>query len=106
MAEIVINGNQLINGKFTIIREAKDNEIVTHGHLITHRYFEEIHTLETDRYRVKGVRVFVESFGSDDFNIVYEFTAKELDVKFEQSNLTDREIEAMEKKIYGGETNE
>jgi hypothetical protein len=103
MAQVVVNDNEVVNGKFTVGRRMDESKnLIIEGQFLTHRYFEDIVTLESDRYKIEDVEVFQESFGSDDFSIVYLFTAGRITVKGGESNLTYREIEAMESKLYGG----
>jgi hypothetical protein len=107
MADIIVNDNQVVKGKMTITRTldiAKEPPVLTIvGQLETHRYFEEITVLETERYIVKGITVVQESFGSEDFNVVYTFMADSLEVRGGETNLSDEDIEAKEKELYGGE---
>jgi hypothetical protein len=107
MAEIIVNDEKIVNGRMTITRSldiSKNPPVLTIvGQLETHRYFEEITILESARYRVEGITVVQESFGSDDFNIVYTFAANSLEVINGETNLSDDEIKAKEDEIYGGE---
>jgi hypothetical protein len=77
------------------------------GILSTHRYFEEISQIETRRYVLKGVEVFQEDFGSDDHQIAYSFTAKELIVKgIDENNeslFSYEEIKKIESELYSDE---
>lgn len=102
MAKISVNDEYVVNGKLTISRVLNmDNEIVISGTFASHYYFEEINTLTTYRYEIKGIEVREELFGSDDFDIVYNFTAKEFDVRDgAMTNLTDKEIDAIEVDMY------
>lgn len=77
-----------------------DNEIVITGRMTTHKYIEDIDKIETHRYILKGVDVFKEVFGSDDFDILYEFIAKDYIVKNGETNLSNELIESIEKKMY------
>lgn len=77
MAKIKINKEHIVNGKLSISRtlnETKDGFIIT-GVLATHLYLEDIKSLESSRYIVKDIEVYQESFGSDDYDIYYNFTA-------------------------------
>lgn len=102
MAKISVNDEYVVNGKLTISRVLNmDNEVVINGTFASHYYFEEINTLTTYRYEVKGIEVKQELFGSDDFDIVYNFTAKEFDVRDGMmTNLTDKEIDTIEADMY------
>lgn len=109
MAQLLINDNEIIKGDFTIKRY-KDNEgnILYQGVLLSHIYIEEILSIESDRYIISDVIVECEEFGSNDYLIKYEFTAKDLDVKGGASNLTEElrakiEKEFDNKLLPGGE---
>ncbi len=39
------------------------------------RYMEELKTLQNERYRLEGVKVHTETFGSEEDAVVYHFTA-------------------------------
>lgn len=86
MAQIKINTETFVNGKCSITRISDPTEINefntrTVGILSTHPYFEDIHTIETERYLLTGVEVQQEDFGSNDYNIKYSFTAEDLIIK-------------------------
>lgn len=53
------------------------------GLLVMHDYIDNINEIETERYLLKDVSVYSESFGSNEFNIAYGFEAKELIIKDE-----------------------
>ena len=83
MAKIVINDELEINGRLTVQRTRVSDEkgnltSVVSGVLATHLYIEIIDKIETGRLILKGVDVKKENFGSDDYDVVYEFTASEL----------------------------
>lgn len=104
MAKISINEEFIVNGKFTIKRVLNDdNELIVIGTLMTHFYLEEIESLETYRYLIKGIDVREESFGSDDYDIAYTFTAKEIIIKNDMTNLEDEKREVIESGIYNEE---
>lgn len=104
MAKISVNEEYVIKGKITIRRYINENnELIILGTFATHYYFEEIKSLETYRYLVEKIDVYEELFGSDDFDIIYNFKAKKLTVKNGFSNLTDEEIAVLEADLY--ETN-
>lgn len=86
MAEIKVNTEKFVNGRLTIAREKRqvsneESQILIKGLFTTHEYFEEIHTLESERYLLQGVEVIKESFGSNDYDIGYEFLIGNLIVK-------------------------
>lgn len=99
MAKIKIkNGNKLyeVKGTFTfegnLIEVNGEERIEVGGAISTHKYLEDIQEIESDRYIIKGVRVYNEVFGSEDFNILYNFTADSYIIKGGESNL-DTELE-------------
>lgn len=104
MSKITINGNKEILGKLSVSRAAdfSTNPITINigGQLSTHRYVDEITTIETDRYKISGVSVFQESFGSEDFDILYLFTATKLVVKGGESHLKENKIKEIETSKY------
>lgn len=101
MAKLSINEDFIIKGKITVRRYLdEDGNINIVGALATHYYFEEIKNIETYRYEIKGIEVLEEVFGSDDFDIVYNFKAKSLIVKNSFSNLSEEEIKNIEDNIY------
>ena len=51
------------------------------GVLAMHDYEDEIETIESERYRLDNVEVYKESFGSNEYMILYFFTAGNLTIK-------------------------
>jgi hypothetical protein len=101
MAKISINDQYVVNGRFTVKRYQDNNgNIKVIGTLATHFYFEEINKIENYRYSITGIDVKEESFGSDDFDIVYSFEAESLTNKCGVSDLTNDVIDKIEKEIY------
>lgn len=80
MKTVIVNNSHEIVGKFSVYREKVDDKIVVIGALQTPSYIEELHSLKSDKYFIDGIDVHKESFGSEDDQIIYEFTAEELDV--------------------------
>lgn len=86
MSEIKVNTEKFVNGRLTIEREKiqisnEESQILIKGLFTTHEYFEEINTLESERYLLQGIEVIKESFGSNDYDIGYEFLIGNLIVK-------------------------
>lgn len=110
MAQITINDKLAVNGKMTFNRtliadEEGNNSFLITGVLSTHLYFEEITKIETSRYILNGVEVYQESYGSDDYDIVYSFRSKDLIIKGEEYEgvkfiLYPEEMEEIENKMY------
>ena len=65
---------------------SKDDEgnLIKSGVLKTHLYIEEINTLECDRFRLTGVDVISESFGSNDPCIIYQFVFEEYECDYSE----------------------
>lgn len=83
MATIIINDELSAKGKLSVTRALNEekNGFIIQGVFASHMYYESIKTLETDRFRVAGVHVYQEAFGSDDYNIMYYFTARSFQLK-------------------------
>lgn len=82
MAKIILNDEIEMNGKMSISRTLNEegNGFIIMGSFATHLYIEEIQSLESPRYKVEGIEVYQEVFGSDDYDIVYNFKAKSLEL--------------------------
>lgn len=80
--------------------ENGEEEIIVSGTMTTHRYIDDISKIESNRYLLSGVKVFNEVFGSEDFNILYNFIADEFYVKNGETNLSEDLIKELESKIY------
>lgn len=110
MASIVINNKITAKGKVSVSRtlnEEKDGFIIT-GAFSSHLYYEDIKSLETSRFKVSGIEVYQESFGSDDFNINYYFIAKKLTLKDVMNDgigfiLYGEEMKMIENEMYKNE---
>lgn len=102
MAKVSVNDEFVVSGRITVKRFVNESgEVVVAGSFACHYYFEEIKKLETYRYSITDVEVVEEIFGSDDFDIVYNFEAKAIDNKDGVSNLNNELIAKIEKEIYG-----
>lgn len=105
--KIVTGDKQLkrVKGRLTfetklIENENGEEEILITGSMTTHRYIDDINKIESSRYILKNVKVFNEVFGSEDFNILYNFTAEEYSIKNGETNLSEEMVEELEKEIY------
>ena len=56
------------------------------GILAIHEYVDEINAIESERYKLDDVEVYKESFGSNEYTILYYFTAEHLDIKPDNVN--------------------
>ena len=87
MALIRVNdNNNNLFGALTFDREAlyengKFAGTSITGILAIHDYVEEIYKIESERYVLNDVTVFKESFGSNEYMILYHFVAEELEIK-------------------------
>ena len=112
MAVIKINNDSNTNvyGRLSVDREAVYNEegqmtgTQVTGMLAAHEYFEEITEIESERFIVKGVNVYKESFGSNEYLILYYFIAEDFDVK--NDNLDDNIKWLMEEEMIREELKE
>ena len=109
MAQIKINTEIFVNGKCSITRVSDPTEVdefntSTVGILSTHPYFEDIHTIETERYLLTGVEVQQEDFGSNEYNIKYTFTVEDLIVK--DDYIPEECKYLIENEMYSDEDNE
>ena len=51
------------------------------GILAIHDYIDDIYEIESERYLLKNVSVYKESFGSNEYMILYHFIAEDLKIK-------------------------
>lgn len=94
-----------VKGRLTfetkLVEDEEGNEdIVIVGSMTMHKYIDDIYKIESNRYKLKDVKVISEMFGSEDFNILYNFTAKDYEVKNGETNLSEELIAKIEKEIY------
>lgn len=82
MALVIINDDLEVTGQVTVNRflVEDENRIAVKGVLQTKKYIEEINDIKTEKFHIKGVNVFQESFGSEDENIVYAFDAEDMEL--------------------------
>lgn len=110
MANIIINNRIVSKGKLSVSRtlnETKDGFIIT-GTFASHLYYEDIKSLESNRFKVSGVQVYEEGFGSDDYNIIYNFVADKFILKDTMQDgigyiLYNEEINQIEDEMYKNE---
>ena len=89
----------------TIKKEDEHGDIYfeTIGQLAIHEYIVDINKIESARYLLENVDVYREVYGTDDFNILYDFTANGIDVSVKESNMDKGKIDALRKKEYENE---
>lgn len=88
MALIRVNDkDENLLGALSFDREAKYDkyggivDVTIKGILAIHDYEDEIKIIESERYRLDDVEVYKESFGSNEYMILYSFTAGKLTIK-------------------------
>lgn len=89
----------------TIKKEDEHGDIYfeTIGQLAIHEFIVDINKIESARYLLENVDVYREVYGTDDFNILYEFTANGIDVSVKESNMDKGKIDVLRKKEYENE---
>lgn len=81
MYNITINDSIDTLGLITF-QVRKDGDIlIKEGLLKTHIYIEELNSLECSRFRLEGIDVYAEGFGSTDIFNLYQFTCEEYMIK-------------------------
>lgn len=87
MAKIKINNKHNIEGKVSLVNTKDDSSspiIVSYSGVLSARvYIEDLNRIETDKFIIDGVNVYYESLGSEEDDILYEFTAKSMKIKEE-----------------------
>lgn len=80
---IRVDGKE-IEGKFSfsveVDRTRHPNVATISGIIQTKNHLEDIHTIANDRYVLRDVDIISESYGSEDENVVYGFTAGDYQV--------------------------
>ena len=102
MYEIRVNDAFVTYGLLSVTMKKEGDHFVTEGMFKTHLYIEEIENLECDRFRVTGVDVQAEAFGSTDPFIVYYFSFEDIETYYEDLEYTDDEL----MKLYDKEVND
>lgn len=109
MAKIIItndNNEEIqVEGRMTFkvskaIKEDGTETMVCLGQLATHKYFEEITKIETDRFILENVEVTDETFGTNDFNILYEFEVHNYGWTIKEDYLSEKTIKRIELEEY------
>ena len=109
MAKIIItndNNEEIqVEGRMTFkvskaIKEDGTDTMICLGQLATHKYFEEITKIETDRFILENVEVTDETFGTNDFNILYEFEVHNYEWTIKEDYLSEETIKRIELEEY------
>jgi hypothetical protein len=98
MYEIRVNDAFVTYGLLSVNMRKENGQFVTEGMFKTHLYIEEIENLECDRFRVTGIDVQAESFGSTDPFIVYYFTFDNIETYYEDLEYEEEELIELYKK--------
>lgn len=79
MARIIINKEYEVEGHFSfeisIDKNTTPRIVNIKGAFKTNEYLPDISTIENERYQLDKVSVYTESFGSDEDQVIYLFTA-------------------------------
>lgn len=95
MYNIIINDTIETLGLITFRITKQGDSLIKEGLLKTHLYIEEINSLECDRFRIDGIDVYAESFGSMDIFNLYNFTYEDFDIKELGDNLNEEDLIAL-----------
>lgn len=95
MYDIIINNSIKTLGLITFQIRKEENYLIKEGLLKTHLYIEEINTIECNRFRLEGIDVYAESFGSMDIFNLYNFTYEYFDIKEIGDNLNEEDLIAL-----------
>lgn len=92
MYNITINDTISTLGLITFQIRREGDSLIREGLLKTHLYVEEIDTLECDRFRLEGIDVYAEAFGSSDIFNLYTFTYELFSIKETGEGLSEEEL--------------
>lgn len=92
MYNITINDTISTLGLITFQIRKDGDSLIREGLLKTHLYVEEINTLECDRFRLEGIDVYAEAFGSSDIFNLYTFTYELFSIKETGEGLSEEEL--------------
>lgn len=95
MYKIIINDTIETLGLITFQIRKQGDSLIKEGLLKTHLYIEEINTIECNRFRLEGIDVYAESFGSMDIFNLYNFTYEYFDIKELGDNLNEEDLIAL-----------
>lgn len=98
MFNIIINDEIKTLGLITFQIRKDGESLIREGLLKTHLYVEEIDTLECDRFRLEGIDVYAEAFGSSDIFNLYTFTYELFSIKETGEGLSEEELILLYKK--------
>lgn len=101
MTDILINEKYLCKGEISFSQyiDERDGLIKVKGALQLNRYYDDINLIRTNIYYLLGVDVQMESFGTKDNFIIYNFIAKEIKINNKALN------QYLEEQEKSGESN-
>lgn len=86
MTNFIINDELYAIGEMSMNQEMVNGQIVVNGILQLDMYIPDIQSIKTDTFGIFGVNVFKESFGTNDKNVIYYFTANSIYIDLETFN--------------------
>ena len=98
MYKIIINDEINTLGLITFQISKQGEDLITEGLLKTHLYVEEIISLECDRFKLGGIDVYSEAFGSTDIFNLYRFTFTNFEIKDFGNSLDEQDLIELYKK--------
>jgi hypothetical protein len=98
MYKIIINDKINTLGLITFQIRKEGDSLIKEGLLKTHLYIEEIDSLECNRFRIEGIDVYSEAFGSTDIFNLYRFTFISFEIKEFGNNLNEKDLIELYKK--------
>lgn len=89
-------------GQMTVtLDKTTDGDLICTGSLAVHEYIEAIDKIESSRFSLDGVDVYREVFGTNDFNVLYQFQlTDEGNFSVKNETLSKEEIESILKEMY------
>ena len=98
MFNVTINDSIKTLGLITFQISKQGDSLITEGLLKTHLYIEEITSLECNRFRLDGIDVYSEAFGSTDIFNLYRFTFTNFEIKDLGNSLDEQDLIELYKK--------
>ena len=94
MYNIIINEEIETLGLITFQIRKEGEHLIKEGILKTHVYIEEIDSLECSRFKLDGIDVYAEGFGSTDIFNLYHFTFEGYEIK-ESEKIPEEQLIAL-----------
>lgn len=92
MYNVIINDTIKTLGLITFRITKQGDSLIKEGLLKTHLYIEEIDSLECSRFRIEGIDVYSEAFGSTDIFNLYTFTFSTFEIKNKGESLLEEDL--------------